>query len=112
MASNFREAILFLDKLGVYDVVLPFLLVFTTLYAILEKSKIFGTEILRLLKRSKKNSGEKFEKELSNFSDELYKLFRNLDGDLQSFLTLLETSNFLAREVKEVKNHDDEMHSM
>lgn len=69
-------------------------------------SPIFGAEILRLLKRSKMKSGDEFENELSNLSDELYQLFRKLDGDLQSFLTLLETSNFLAREVKEVKDHD------
>ena len=38
------DVILFLDKIGVYDVVLPFLLVFTIVFAMLEKTKIFGTE--------------------------------------------------------------------
>jgi hypothetical protein len=42
--SSFRTALTFFDKLGVYDVVLPFLLVFTLVFAILEKTKIFGTE--------------------------------------------------------------------
>ena len=42
--SQFRSVILFFDKLGVYDVILPFLLVFTVVFAILEKSKILGTE--------------------------------------------------------------------
>ncbi|MBU1198200.1 MAG: hypothetical protein KJ685_00005 [Nanoarchaeota archaeon] len=42
--SVFRETLGFFDKIGVYDVVLPFLLVFTLVYAILEKTKIFGTE--------------------------------------------------------------------
>lgn len=42
--SVFVGAVNFLDKLGIYDVVLPFLLVFTIVYAILEKSRVFGTE--------------------------------------------------------------------
>ena len=42
--SAFRGMIGFLNKLGVYDVILPFLLVFTIIFAILEKTKIFGTE--------------------------------------------------------------------
>ena len=37
-------AVGFLDNLGVYDVVLPFLLVFTITFAILEKTKVFGEE--------------------------------------------------------------------
>ncbi len=36
--------IAFFQKIGVYDVVLPFLLVFTITFAILEKTKIFGME--------------------------------------------------------------------
>lgn len=44
MAGGFTGAVGFLDKLGVYDVVLPFLLVFTLMYAFLEKTKVFGTE--------------------------------------------------------------------
>jgi len=46
MASQFREVIAFFDTLGVYDVILPFLLVFTIVYALLEKTKVFGTEDL------------------------------------------------------------------
>jgi len=42
--SAFRGAIEFFDKVGIYDVVLPFLLVFTIIFAILERTKIFGTE--------------------------------------------------------------------
>ncbi|NQU98233.1 hypothetical protein HQ533_02095 [Candidatus Woesearchaeota archaeon] len=34
----------FLNELGVYDVILPFLLSFTIIFAILEKTKIFGVE--------------------------------------------------------------------
>ncbi len=40
----FGDVIGFLDRLGVYDIVLPFLLVFTIVFAIFEKTKIFGTE--------------------------------------------------------------------
>ncbi|MBS3166392.1 hypothetical protein J4444_04680 [Candidatus Woesearchaeota archaeon] len=42
--TSFRTVIVFLDKLGVYDVVLPFLLVFTIVFAIFEKTKILGVE--------------------------------------------------------------------
>lgn len=40
----FRGAIEFFKRLGIYDVVLPFLLIFTIVFAILEKTKVFGTE--------------------------------------------------------------------
>lgn len=43
-ASVFRGIIDFFVDLGVYDVILPFILVFSIVFAILEKSKIFGTE--------------------------------------------------------------------
>ena len=42
--SGFRSVIGFLDKIGVYDVILPFLLVFTIVFAILEKTKVLGIE--------------------------------------------------------------------
>ncbi len=42
--TAFGRGIEFLYKLGVYDVVLPFLLVFTLVYAFLEKSKVLGVE--------------------------------------------------------------------
>ena len=42
--SVFRGVLVFFEKLGVYDVILPFLLVFTMVFAILEKTKIFGME--------------------------------------------------------------------
>ena len=34
----------FFRELGVYDVLLPFILVFTITFAILERTKLFGTE--------------------------------------------------------------------
>lgn len=55
MVSTFRNALLFFDKIGIYDVILPFLLVFTIVFAILEKTKIFGTEEVEGVKISKKN---------------------------------------------------------
>lgn len=44
MASTFRGVIEFFVRLGIYDVVLPFLLVFTIMFAVLEKSKVLGVE--------------------------------------------------------------------
>ena len=60
MGSAFREAITFLDELGIYDVVLPFLLVFTTIYAILDKSKIFGVDEVDGVEIPKKNLNSLF----------------------------------------------------
>jgi len=42
--SVFRGGISFLEHVGVYDVVLPFLLVFTLVFALLEKTKILGIQ--------------------------------------------------------------------
>jgi hypothetical membrane protein len=40
----FGGVIDFIARLGFYDVILPFLLTFTLVYAILDKTKVFGTE--------------------------------------------------------------------
>jgi drug/metabolite transporter (DMT)-like permease len=42
--TTFRGVIDFFDQVGLYDVVLPFILVFTIVFAILEKTKVLGTE--------------------------------------------------------------------
>lgn len=42
--STFRETLSFLGEIGVFDVVLPFLLVFTIVFSLLEKTRVFGTE--------------------------------------------------------------------
>ena len=55
MADGFRGVISLLDRLGVYDIVLPFLLVFTIVFAILEKTKIFGVEKQKDQELTKKN---------------------------------------------------------
>ena len=55
MVSPFRGAVDFLDRLGVFEVVLPFLLVFTIVFAILERTRIFGTEKINDKDMSKKN---------------------------------------------------------
>ena len=34
----------FFQRIGIYDVVLPFLLTFTIVFAILEKTRVFGVE--------------------------------------------------------------------
>src|SRR3989344_6447433 len=53
--SAFRGMIGLLNKLGVYDVILPFLLVFTIIFAILEKTKIFGIDKVDGKELPKKN---------------------------------------------------------
>ncbi len=58
--SPFATGIDFLDRLGVYEVLLPFLLIFTLVYAILEKSKVFGTEKIGDHEYSKKNLNSMF----------------------------------------------------
>ena len=55
MASAFRNVIEFFEEIGLYDVVLPFLLVFTIVFAILEKTKVFGTETISGVQYPKKN---------------------------------------------------------
>jgi len=42
--STLGNAIAFLQDFGLFDVILPFLLVFTLVFAVLEKTKIFGME--------------------------------------------------------------------
>lgn len=53
--SGFRAVIEFLGDLGVYDIILPFLLVFTIVFAILEKTKVLGMEKVEGREVSKKN---------------------------------------------------------
>ena len=53
--STLRGVLSFFVEIGVYDVVLPFLLIFTIFFAILEKTKVFGTDTIEGVKYSKKN---------------------------------------------------------
>lgn len=53
--SLLGNAIIFFEKIGIYDVVLPFLLVFTLVFAILEKTKVLGTEKVEGETTTKKN---------------------------------------------------------
>jgi len=53
--STFRATLVFFDKLGVYDVLLPFLLVFTLVFAILEKTKVLGMDTIEGSQYTKKN---------------------------------------------------------
>jgi hypothetical protein len=55
MANIFRDVITFFGDIGIYDVVLPFLLVFTIVFAIFEKSKILGTDEIDGHRYPKKN---------------------------------------------------------
>ncbi len=53
--SVLRGVIDFFNNLGIYDVVLPFLLIWTVVFAILEKTKIFGTDKINGQEYSKKS---------------------------------------------------------
>jgi len=53
--SGFRGVIDFLGKVGIYDIILPFLLVFTIVFAILEKTKILGVDKVGGEEYTKKN---------------------------------------------------------
>jgi len=55
MATPFRETLEFFNSIGVFDVVLPFLLVFTIVFALLERTKVFGVEEIEGKKYTKKN---------------------------------------------------------
>ena len=44
MVSQFRSSIDYMNQMGIIDVVLPFLIVFVVVYAILEKTLVFGME--------------------------------------------------------------------
>lgn len=53
--TPFRDVLEFFDRLGVYDVILPFLLVFTIVFAIFERTKVLGTEKMDGKEVTKKN---------------------------------------------------------
>jgi len=53
--SNFRSVIEFFGRIGLYDVVLPFILVFTIVFAIFEKTRVLGFEEIDGKKYPKKN---------------------------------------------------------
>lgn len=53
--SSLGKVIEFLGDIGIYDVVLPFLLIFTVSFAILEKTQIFGYDEFEGKKYPKKN---------------------------------------------------------
>lgn len=53
--SSLRGVLEFFTQVGLFDVVLPFMLVFTIVFAILEKSKVFGMEDIDGKKYTRKN---------------------------------------------------------
>lgn len=55
VVTPFRGVINFFDSIGLFDVVLPFILIFTIVFAILEKTKVLGTEEIEGKKYTKKN---------------------------------------------------------
>ncbi len=54
-STPFREVIDFFTQIGLFDVVLPFLLVFTIVFAIFEKTKVLGTDKIDGHEYTKKN---------------------------------------------------------
>lgn len=53
--TPFGDVIAFFARLGIYDVILPFLLVFTIVFAIFERTKVLGTEKMDGQDITKKN---------------------------------------------------------
>ena len=53
--TPFRDVLQFFARLGIYDVILPFLLVFTIVFAIFERTKVLGTEKMDGQEITKKN---------------------------------------------------------
>ncbi len=53
--SVFEGVLVFFHDVGVYNVILPFLLVFTLVYALLEKTRVFGVERVGENEYTKKN---------------------------------------------------------
>lgn len=53
--TMFRDVLTFFERLGVYDVILPFILVFTIVFAIFERTKVLGTEKVDGIEYPKKN---------------------------------------------------------
>lgn len=53
--TPFGDVIAFFARLGIYDVILPFLLVFTIVFAIFERTKVLGTEKMEGQEITKKN---------------------------------------------------------
>ncbi|RME53957.1 hypothetical protein D6783_00335 [Candidatus Woesearchaeota archaeon] len=51
----FGNTLYFFDRLGIFDVILPFILIFTITFAILEKTKAFGMEEVEGKKYTRKN---------------------------------------------------------
>lgn len=54
-ATPFGDVLAFFARLGIYDVILPFLLVFTIVFAIFERTKVLGTEKMDGQDITKKN---------------------------------------------------------
>lgn len=44
MINFFKQIILFMDKIGLMNVILPFLIVFAVVFGLLEKTKVFGQD--------------------------------------------------------------------
>lgn len=84
-----REALEVLERFGMFDVVLPFLLIFVLVFAILERTKVFGTEGNG---ETKKNLNAIFAFSLSLLaiiSSKLINLIHSMVGPIMILLLLL-----------------------
>lgn len=87
--SVFRGVVGFFVDLGIYDVVLPFLLVFAIVFAILEKTKVLGTEEVEGKKYTKKNLNAIVAFVISFFVVASTKLVRVINAALANIVLLL-----------------------
>ncbi len=55
MSSTLSSIVDFLEEFGLFDVILPFLLIFTIVFGILEKTRIFGVDEIDGKQYAKKN---------------------------------------------------------
>jgi len=87
--SIFRGVIDFFGELGIYDVVLPFLLVFAIVFAILEKTKVLGTEEIEGKNYTKKNINAIVAFVVAFFVVASTKLVKAINESLASIVLLL-----------------------
>jgi hypothetical protein len=88
-----QEAMIFLEKLGLFDVLLPFLLIYVMVFAIMERTKIFGTEDYDGIKgQTKKNLNALFAFGIAFFaiaSAKVVGAINNMIGPIMILLLLI-----------------------
>lgn len=79
----------FLDRIGIYDVILPFLLVFTAMFAILEKTKILGMEKIDGKEYTRKNQNAMLAFVISFLVVASSELVRTINEAMANFVILI-----------------------